>query len=243
MVLAAWLVVAPGLSGHLTAASPQDHGKAAASAPPSHETPVEQPAHGAPAETAAPANAASHAAPQGSPGHAAEAQHGAAGEHGESHGESPWATVARLFNFALLAGGLVYFLRSPAAEFLKNRGIQIRSDLAKAAEMRASASAQLTTIEQKMAALPRELDDLKRRGVEEIAAEEGRIRDMAQQERERMLAQARREVDVQLRLAERELARRTGELAVDVATARVKQTITDQDQARLVQRYLQQVRN
>ena len=51
--------------------------------------------------------------------------------------------IAKLFNFALLAGTLVYFLRSPLATYLSDRGTQIRSDLVKAADMKQSAAAQL----------------------------------------------------------------------------------------------------
>jgi F0F1-type ATP synthase membrane subunit b/b' len=51
----------------------------------------------------------------------------------------------------------------------------------------------------------------------------------------------RRDISVQLRFAERTLIRRAADLAVDVAAARVKTTITDADQIRLVDRYLLQV--
>ena len=61
-------------------------------------------------------------------------------------------------------------------------------------------------------------------------------------ERQRMLENARREIDRRTHVAERQLLRRAGELAVGVATERVKRTITDDDQARLVDRYLEQVR-
>jgi len=181
---------------------------------------------------AAPA-ASGHAAPaQGE--HAAPGEHGAEGEHGNPVLE----TVARLFNFALLAGTLVYFLRSPLAAYLGGRGTQIRSDLVKAADMRKAAAAQLAAIEQKMAALPGELDGLRKTGAEEVAAEEARIRAIAETERGRLLEQARREIGARLKLAERELVAHTADLAVAVAAARVKRTITAEDQARLVDQYL-----
>ena len=182
-------------------------------------------------QAGAPAAAGEHAA-EGS--HAAEAQHGAEGDHGNPI----VATIARLFNFAVLAGTLVYFLRSPIKSYLGDRGRQIRADLVKAAEMRAAAAAQAAAIEQKMAALPGELDALRRQGAEEVAAEEARIRQAADAERARLLDQARREIDAQLKLAERQLVAHTADLAVGIAAARVKSTITAEDQARLVDRYL-----
>jgi F-type H+-transporting ATPase subunit b len=146
--------------------------------------------------------------------------------------------IAKLFNFALLAGTLVYFLKSPIANYLRDRGTQIRSDLVKAAEMRASASAEVAAVERKMAALPGELDALRKAGADEVAAEEARIRQAAAAERARLLEQARREIDSHLKLAERELTARTADLAVAVAAQRVKATITAEDQARLVDQYL-----
>jgi F0F1-type ATP synthase membrane subunit b/b' len=164
-------------------------------------------------------------------------------EAGEAESaESPWATVARLFNFALLAGALVYLLRSPFGAFLEGRQAQIRKSLTDAAATREEASRQVALIDQKLQALPSELEALKRRGEAEIAAEEERIRQAAEVERQRMVESGKREIERRGQLAERQLLHRAGELAVSLATERVKRTITDADQARLVDRYLEQVR-
>ena len=183
--------------------------------------------------TAAPA-LAQHAQPAAATEHAAEGAHGAEAEHGTPLID----TVARLFNFAVLAGTLVYFLRSPLKSYLGDRGRQIRADLVKAAEMRTAAAAEAAAIERKMAALPGELDALRKQGAEEVAAEEARIRQAAEAERARLLEQARREIAAQLKLAERQLVARTADLAVAIAGKRVKSTITADDQARLVDQYL-----
>jgi F-type H+-transporting ATPase subunit b len=177
---------------------------------------------------------AQHAQPAAAAEHAAEGAHGAEAAHGTPLID----TIARLFNFAVLAGTLVYFLRSPLKSYLGDRGRQIRADLVKAAEMRTAAAAQAAAIEQKMAALPGELDALRRQGADEVAAEEARIRQAAEAERARLLEQARREIDAQLKLAERQLVARTADLAVAIASKRVKSTITADDQARLVDQYL-----
>ena len=122
---------------------------------------------------------------------AGAAEHAAEGEHGNP----VVGMVARLFNFALLAGTLVYFLRSPIATYLSDRGKQIRSDLVKAADMKQSAASQLARIDAKMAALPGELDELRRTGAEEVSAEEARIRTAAESERERLLELSKRDID------------------------------------------------
>jgi F-type H+-transporting ATPase subunit b len=197
-----------------TMAAPQSADPAQPAAAVAQMPPTEPPAHGQPA--------------------AAE---------GEGHGESPWAPVARLFNFAILAGGLFYLLRSPLMGFLEQRGVSVRSELKKAADLKKDAAAQIEQIDEKMKALPGEIEALKRRGSEEIKAEEARIQALAETERRRLLDQATREIGTQLRIAERDLKKRAGELAVEVATERVKRTITERDHVRLVDRYVSQVRH
>lgn len=160
----------------------------------------------------------------------------------EEHTETVWGPISRLFNAAVLFGVLYYFLRVPIASYLRERSARIRSDLVTAEEMKRAAAAQIATLEAKMAALPAELETLKIRGHEEIAAEEARIEQAAAAERERLLEQTRREIDLQLRVARRELIEHAANLAVGVATDRIKKSITADDQARLAERYLQQVK-
>ncbi len=215
------------------------------------------PAH-APDQHAAPATtpAADHAASQlsATPDHAdagqaapptahdaqgnAAASHGGAEEHGGDHGNPVVEMLAKFLNFGLLAGTLVYFGRTPIADYLKGRGQQIRSELVKAADMKAAAAAQLAEIDQKLAALPVELDTLRRTGAEEVAAEEARIRAAAETERERLLAQMQREITLHGKAAERDLVRMAASRAVAAATAEITKTMTPADHARLVDRYV-----
>lgn len=192
---------------------------------------------------------AGHAQPAADPSHAAAAQ--PAGEHGaapgahapaEEHAESPWGLIARLFNFIVLVGALWYFLRAPATSYLSSRSQQIRTELVTAKETTATATRQLAEIDQKLKALPAELAELKKRGAEEIVAEEARIKQTAEAERHRLLEQTRREIDLQVRLAKRDLTDYAATLAVDLASERIKQTATPDDQQRLIDRYVTQVR-
>ena len=151
------------------------------------------------------------------------------------------ATIARLFNFALLAATLVYFLRSPLATYLATRSTEVRAQLVKAAELRAAAASEVAEVDKKLQALPAELESLRKTGAEEVAAEETRIRQSAEAERMRLQEVTKREIGTQVKIAERELMKRASDLAVKVASDRVKATITDADQIRLVDRYLVQV--
>ena len=162
-----------------------------------------------------------------------------AAAEGEHEGILP--TVAKLFNFAVLIGVLVYFLRTPIADYLRLRSTQIREALVTAAEIRQTATAQLEAIQRQLALLPSELDSLKKRGVEDTAAEEARIAATAKAERARLLEQMRREIDMRLRVARRELTEHAAALAVQVAEDRIRRNITTDDQLRLLDRYTTQI--
>jgi len=155
---------------------------------------------------------------------------------------APWASlIARIVNFAVLVGVLVYLLKSPMAAYLKRRSAQIRTELVKAAEMREAAREQIEEVDRRLAALPAEIEALKERGAREIAAEEARIREQAAAERERLLEYARREIERHLTVAERELLHHAADLAIQIASQRITRAITSDDQVRLVDRYLAQV--
>lgn len=164
---------------------------------------------------------------------------GAAEEH---HEEGILTTVARLFNFAVLAGALAYFLKGPIAAYLQSRSTQIRHDLVTAAEMRAAATAQLAAIDRKLQSLPGELEALQTRGAEDLRAEQARMAEAAAAERTRLLEQTRREIDMRLRIARRELVEQAAALAVGVARQRIARSITADDQLRMIDRYTMQLR-
>ncbi len=181
---------------------------------------------------------AAQAGAQASDGHAAEGQ-AAEGKHSE--GLLPLA--AKLVNFAALVGLLTYFLRAPLAGYLDTRATDIRQDLVAAADMRRAATEQLAEIERKLSALPAELDALKARGAEDLRAEQARISQAVAAERQRLLDHTRREIDMRLRIARRELVEYTARLAVGAAEARVRRAITPEDQLRLMDRYTTQLEN
>lgn len=184
----------------------------------------------------APAAQPSPAAHEAEPGQEAH-------DGGQEAHEGGWLpTVAKAVNFAILAGVLVYFLKTPLTEYLSSRITKVRQDLVTAAETREAATRQLAEIQARLEALPRELEDLKARGAEEITAERERIRQAAGAERERLLEHARREIDMRLRIARRELVEHAAGLAVAVASERIKRSITSDDQARLLERYASQLK-
>jgi F-type H+-transporting ATPase subunit b len=161
----------------------------------------------------------------------------------EDAANNSWKPViAKFVNFALLVAILVYFLRSPLGGYLAGRISKVREDLVAAKETRDAASRQLAEIEAKLKALPAEIESIRQRGAEDIVAERARIEQAAEVERQRLLESTRREIDMRLRVARRELIELTADLAVGVAGERIQRSITAEDQSRLIDRYASQLK-
>jgi F-type H+-transporting ATPase subunit b len=185
--------------------------------------------HADPAEVVA-ATPDIHGEPHGDP-HAAD----------DHHEESLWSFLARVANFALLAGGLFYFLRGPIGRYISGRQAQVRGDLALASDMRADAARRLTQIAAQLQSLPAELELVKQRGAEEVAAEEQRIQARAEVERARLVAQVRREIAQQTRTARQTLREHAASLTIAVADQHLRATLTPDEQHRLAEQYITRV--
>ena len=173
------------------------------------------------------------------------AQEHAAPEHAaaaHSLGDMAVALFWPLANFAIFCGVIYYFGNKAFTAYLSDRSATIRKDLVEAAQLKSSANEQLAQIDQKLKALPGEIEALKKRGAEEIVAEEQRIAAAATADRDRLLEQTRREIELQVRLAKKEILEHAADLSVQLATERIKKEATPADQARLVDQYLDQVK-
>jgi F-type H+-transporting ATPase subunit b len=189
------------------------------------------------AQEHAPASASQAATSQAEQHAPAEAEH-----HDESIGGMIMAMGWPVANFIIFVGILYYFLNQPIRDYLATRSSTIRKDLVEAAELKAAATAQLASIEQKLQALPGELNKLRTRGADDIKAEEARIAAQAAADRERLLEQTRREIDLQVRIAKQEILEHAANLSVQLASERIKKEVTPADHDRLVDRYLSQVK-
>ena len=162
----------------------------------------------------------------------------------ESHDEgSLLELIARLVNFGILAGLVIYVAKSPILTYLRERRDQLRADLVHAAQLRKTANEQIADIDSRLTELPGELEALHTQGAAEIAAEETRIGKEAATARERVLEQTRRELDLQVRVARDELRVRAAELATAIARTRITERMTPAEQERLLDRYVDQLAN
>jgi F-type H+-transporting ATPase subunit b len=157
--------------------------------------------------------------------------------------EPGWGpAIAKFINFAILAGALVYFARGPLGEYLRTRSTAIRKDLIDSKNLRSTAEHQLAIVRTRLSQLPGELAEMKRRGDEDLASEKVRLAEATAHERQRLIDQTRREIEMQSRVARRELVEHSVELSMALARTRLQKDITPEDQARLIERYSSGVR-
>ena len=152
-------------------------------------------------------------------------------------------TIAKLVNFAILVGALVYFLKTPVGTYLRTRSETVRRELVDAAALRSEAERQLSDVRSQLAALPAELESLRRHGEEELVHERARMKAATEKTREQLLERTRRDIDFQFRQARRQLVEHTADVAMKLARRRLEQTITPDDQARLIDQYTAEVRS
>lgn len=165
---------------------------------------------------------------------------GGGGEHADS-GVILKDFLYRCFNFALMVGLLVYFVRKPIRNGLRNRREEIETMLADAQAAKEAAEAKY-----------REYSEKLEKATEEIEGISAAIRREGELERDKILAHARdmsekilQEADARaanaVARAKGELRAEAAQLAVDLAEEYLKKEFSPSDQKRLVEEYMQKV--
>ena len=147
----------------------------------------------------------------------------------------------RVLNFSIVVGILVYFLRKPLKKGLSGRREDIEKALAEAKKAKEEAEA-------KFAEYDRKLDQ----ATEEIAEISASIRREGELEKQKIIANAKemaakiekdaeKAAELEVAKARAELQREAVQLAVDVAEQLLKKNFTKDDDARLIDEYMQKV--
>ena len=168
---------------------------------------------------------------------AAEGEHAAAGEeHAEAH--SVWDEIFHYFNFAVLAGALIWLVQKKLVPFLNERGQLIREDMQKSSAAIEQANARLKAMEDRMSNLDRELAQLREAGINEARAERLRIEKQAEVEATKILASANMEMDSAVKAARQELQTYASQLALNVAEKKIKDGLTPQSDKQILNSFI-----
>lgn len=141
--------------------------------------------------------------------------------------------------WTLVVFGLVVFLLGkyawgPILTRLQEREGFIRDSLAQAKADRLAAEAQLKAYEERLAHARAEASKIVEEGRRDAEAVKARIELTAREESERMIARAKREIDLAKDTAVKELYTMAGRLATDAASRIIRQELKAEDHERLI---------
>jgi len=165
------------------------------------------------------------------------------GEHGESSGAKGWVATDtyRVINFAVLAGGLFLLLRKPISQALKGRIRVIQDQLNDLERKKKEAEAQLAEYNERLSLLNREAEKIISEYVLQGQEASARIIKEAEAAAGKIEAQARRNIEQEFKQVKEQLQYEVLEKALGKAEALLKETVTADDQDRLVEEYLDKV--
>lgn len=158
-----------------------------------------------------------------------------------AHGGLTSTDWYRIMNFVVLAGGLFFLLRKPIPRALNSRVQGIQDQLKDLEARKADAEKRIVECNQKLGALEKEAERIVSEYIRQGQDAKTRILKEAESAAEKIQAQARRNIEHEFEQTKALLQREILEQSVAKAEALLKQNITNQDQAQLVEDYLQKV--
>lgn len=164
-----------------------------------------------------------------------------AGSGGEHHGPDVVELLARTLNVAIFAWILYFFLKSPLADFFKNRAARIKQDLEMAKSSREEAERRLAEIEAKMAGLDEELDQIAQKAREEAEAESERMKLKVEEETAKIRKQAEQEIEQAKVDAIKKVKTHIVDLAIQRVESEIAGRVTTEDQDRLIQEFAEKM--
>ncbi|HET9131605.1 MAG TPA: ATP synthase F0 subunit B [Terriglobia bacterium] len=167
-----------------------------------------------------------------------------AGEHSkkeESAEESPMKVAWKWVNLLILLGGMGYLLKKPALEFFEGRKKEITSGLERARSAQEESSQRMTDIERRLGRLSEEIASLRTQADAESAKEREKILADARRDVDRLVDQSRQEVERIARGIERDIKAKIADAVVDRASHALETQMTEDDQKRVVVRFLNKV--
>ena len=147
----------------------------------------------------------------------------------------------RVMNFAVLFAVLVFLLRKPIPRALNGRITGIQDQLKDLEARKSEAEKQLAETNQRLSALEKEAERIMADYVRQGHEAKARILKEAEAAAAKVQAQARRSIEYEFEQAKMRLQADVFDQSLANAEELLKRSITAQDQARLVEDYLEKV--
>ncbi len=147
----------------------------------------------------------------------------------------------RVFNFAIVVAILVYFLTKPIKNGLTGRREEIEKALAEAKRTKEEAEAKFAEYDRKLARATEEIAEISDSIRREGEMEKIKIIESAKEMAVKIEQDAEKAAELEVAKARTELQREAVRLAVEVAEDLLKKNFTKEDDARLIDEYMQKV--
>lgn len=151
--------------------------------------------------------------------------------------------ILKLANMLLFIGVLVYFVGGPVKKAFAERSAAIRQAAEEARERREKADRMADDIQARLSAIEAEVRAIHERAQAEGERQKRELIAAAEAESQKILANARNEVDNRLKHARTELTEFAGQLASKRAEEILREKITESDQQKLFRESLREVGN
>jgi F-type H+-transporting ATPase subunit b len=160
---------------------------------------------------------------------------------GETAGKHEVSIGWKWANFAILMVVLGYMGGKTLPPFFRSRTAEIQKGIAEAAALKADAERRAAAIEQRMASLHTEIEQIRMEARAEMAKEGERIRLEADQHLARMQAHSEQEIAAMTKRATQELKAYSAELAIQLAAQRIRARMSEDVQGALLRQFVQQL--
>ncbi len=147
----------------------------------------------------------------------------------------------RILNFGIVVAILVYFLRKPLTKGLAGRREDIEKALAEAKQAKEDAEAKFAEYDRKLAEATEEIAGISEAIRREGELEQQKIIANAKQMAAKIEQDAEKAAELEVAKARTELQREAVQLAVNLAEKTLKKNFTKDDDARLIDEYMQKV--
>jgi F-type H+-transporting ATPase subunit b len=162
-------------------------------------------------------------------------------EGGEAHESLFKSYLWQVLNFAILVTILVYFAKKPLKEFLKKRTELIEKTLKEAKEAKELAEKALAEVEERLKLKDKEIEEILSRTRVSAEKEQGLLIQQGEQMKEKILEQAKNNIDYELRLAKEAIKAEAVEVAMELAEKKLKDKLTKEEQLRLIEESLRRM--
>jgi F-type H+-transporting ATPase subunit b len=155
--------------------------------------------------------------------------------------EGPKEIAWKWVNLLILLGGVGYLLRKPAGDFFESRKKEITSGLERARTAQEESARRMSDIEKRLGRLSEEIASLRTQADAESLRERENILTEAKRDVERLVSQSRQEIDRIARGIERDIKEKIADAVIDKAGRTLETQMTEDDQKRVVVRFLSKV--